>query len=32
LLDPAFVEMGIGISNYPDNKVMVIQDFACNQK
>jgi uncharacterized protein YkwD len=32
LLNPAFVEMGVGISSYPDNKVMVVQDFACLQK
>jgi hypothetical protein len=32
LLDPSFVEMGIGVASYPDNKVMVIQDFACDQK
>jgi uncharacterized protein YkwD len=32
LLDPSFVEMGIGVAPYPDNKVMVIQDLACDQK
>jgi hypothetical protein len=32
LLSPAFVEMGLGIGSYPDNKYMVVQDFACDQK
>ncbi len=32
LLNPSFVEMGIGVGAYPDNKVMVVQDFACDQK
>jgi hypothetical protein len=32
LLDPAFEEMGLGIGSYPDKKIMVVQDFACNQK
>ena len=32
LLDPNFVEMGIGIGQYPDKKLMVIQDFACAQR
>ncbi len=32
LLNPSFQEMGIGISSYPDNKFMVIQDFACSQQ
>jgi hypothetical protein len=31
LLSPSFTEMGIGISSYPNNKVMVVQDFACSQ-
>ena len=31
LLSPGYVEMGIGISNYPDNLVLVVQDFACSQ-
>lgn len=31
LLDPAFVEMGIGIGKYPANNIIVIQDFACSQ-
>jgi Cysteine-rich secretory protein family len=31
LLNPSFVEMGIGISSYPENKYMVVQDFACSQ-
>lgn len=32
LLNPAFVEMGIGISLYKNNNSIVIQDFACDQK
>ena len=33
LLDPSYVDMGIGISKYPDNtNTIVIQDFACEQK
>lgn len=32
LLNPSFVEMGIGIGSYPDNKYMVVQNFACSQK
>jgi hypothetical protein len=32
LLNPAFVEMGVGVGNYPENKVLVVQDFACDQK
>ncbi|WP_018616080.1 CAP domain-containing protein [Segetibacter koreensis] len=32
LLNPSFVEMGIGIADYPDNKAIVVQDFACEQK
>jgi len=33
LLNSSFVEMGIGIATYPDNKnTIVIQDFACDQK
>lgn len=33
LLNPTFTEMGIGISEYSDNKnSIVIQDFACTQK
>lgn len=31
LLDPAFVEMGVGVGAYPDKKFMIVQDFACNQ-
>jgi uncharacterized protein YkwD len=31
LLNPSFVEMGIGVGHYPENKVMVVQDFACDQ-
>ena len=32
LLNPTFVEMGIGVSKYRNNNSIVIQDFACNQK
>lgn len=32
LLTPSFVEMGIGVGAYPQNKYMVVQDFACDQK
>jgi len=32
LLNPLFEEMGIGFSVYPDNRYMVVQDFACSQK
>jgi hypothetical protein len=32
LLDPSFVEMGIGVGQYPDKKLMIIQDFACDQQ
>lgn len=32
LLNPSFVEMGIGTGAYPENKMMVVQDFACDQK
>ena len=32
LLNPAFVEMGIGVGTYPENRYMVVQDFACTQK
>lgn len=32
LLNPAFIEMGIGTAKYSDNNTIVIQDFACNQK
>lgn len=31
LLSPSFTEMGIGISSYPDNKFMIVQDFSCSQ-
>ncbi len=31
LLSPSFTEMGIGISTYPNNYLMVVQDFSCNQ-
>jgi hypothetical protein len=32
LLNPLFVEMGIGIGSFPDNNIMVVQDFACDQR
>jgi uncharacterized protein YkwD len=32
LLDPSFTEMGIGVGVFPDKKLMVVQDFACNQQ
>lgn len=32
LLDPAFVEMGIGAGGYPEKKYIVVQDFACDQR
>lgn len=32
LLNPSYQEMGIGISAYPNNHSIVIQDFACKQK
>lgn len=32
LLNPAFVEMGVGIAKYNNGNSMVIQDFACNQQ
>ena len=31
LLNPSFTEMGIGISSYPESRLMVVQDFSCNQ-
>lgn len=31
LLNPAFVEMGIGVGVFPDKKVLIVQDFACAQ-
>lgn len=31
LLTPAYTQMGIGMSTYPNSMVMVIQDFACDQ-
>lgn len=31
LLSPDYVVMGVGISKYPDNNVLVVQDFACSQ-
>lgn len=32
LLNPAFVQMGVGVSHYKDGNSIIIQDFACNQK
>lgn len=32
LLNPSFVEMGVGVGSYPDGKSMVVTDFACDQK
>ncbi|MCW3113261.1 MAG: allergen family protein [Segetibacter sp.] len=32
LLNPSFVEMGVGVGAYPGDKYMVVQDFACSQK
>lgn len=32
LLNPTFIEMGVGIAKYSNNNSIVIQDFACNQK
>ncbi|MDQ6815557.1 MAG: CAP domain-containing protein [Bacteroidota bacterium] len=32
LLNSSFLEMGIGVSAYPDNKFMIVQDFACDQR
>ena len=31
LLDPTFVEMGIGIGIYPNDQFFIVQDFACSQ-
>lgn len=31
LLDPSFTEMGIGIGEFPDGTMMVVQEFACPQ-
>lgn len=31
LLSSNYVEMGVGISKYPGNTVLVVQDFACPQ-
>ncbi len=31
LLNPYYVEMGIGVSQKPNNEVIVVQDFACDQ-
>lgn len=32
LLNPSFVEMGIGVGNYPEGKKLVVQDFSCEQQ
>ncbi len=32
LLNPSFTEMGIGVSPYANNRIMVVQDFSCLQK
>jgi len=32
LLNPAFVEMGVGFGKYSNGNTIVIQDFACKQK
>jgi hypothetical protein len=32
LLNPSYTEMGIGISSYPKNMWMIIQDFGCSNK
>jgi uncharacterized protein YkwD len=32
LLSANFAEMGVGIASYPDNRFMVVQDFACSQE
>jgi uncharacterized protein YkwD len=31
LLNPSYKQMGIGISTYPNNNYMVVQDFSCDQ-
>lgn len=31
LLDPTYVEMGIGIGAYPNDQFFIVQDFACKQ-
>ena len=31
LMSTNYVEMGVGISKYSDNIVLVVQDFACSQ-
>ena len=31
LLSPEYAEMGIGISKYPGNLILVVQDFGCSQ-
>ena len=31
LLNPSFRIMGVGVSKYPGDMVMVVQDFACDQ-
>ena len=32
LLNPLFVEMGVGTSTYPNGNAMVVTDFACTQE
>lgn len=32
LLNFSFVEMGVGVGEYPGNRYMIVQDFACNQR
>lgn len=32
LLNPSFVEMGVGVGAYPQDRYMVVQDFACSQQ
>lgn len=32
LLNPAFIEMGVGVAKYNNNNTIVVQDFACDQK
>jgi hypothetical protein len=32
LLSPSYIEMGIGVGAYSDDRYMIIQDFACKQK
>lgn len=32
LLDPLFVEMGVGVGKYPNNLFFIVQDFSCKQR